>query len=293
MTTLSDGAQRKARAAALAGLAILGALLLGCGDNGDSDAEPGGRSATNAASQGADGVVKIGHGRELYVRCTGTGSPTVVMEGGDEDTSDSYAFAESAVAKLTRTCVYDRGNLGRSGPAPGPRGLRELVGDLEQLVKAAEMPGPYVLVGTSGGGFITAGYAVAHPEEVAGMVFIDTGAPLQHPPREIVEATDPNNPANVERRDYLQVERDAWAARKRVGDIPVTVISVKFSAAAVNESPFPAERKAMRRNVERQRGWLVLSPRAKQIVAHTSHAVEEDDPDLVTDAILEVVEAAQ
>jgi hypothetical protein len=35
----------------------------------------------------------------------------------------------------------------------------------------------------------------------------------------------------------------------------------------------------MRRNVERQRGWLVLSPRAKQIAAHTSHAVEEDDPD--------------
>jgi pimeloyl-ACP methyl ester carboxylesterase len=150
-----------------------------------------------------------------------------------------------------------------------------------------------VLVGTSGGGFITAGYASAHPDQVAGMVFIDTGAPLEHPPREIVEATDPSNPANVERRDYLQVERDAWAARKRIGDIPVAVVSVKFSAAAVNESPFPAERKAMRRNVERRRGWLVLSPRAKQIVAHTSHAVEEDDPDLVTDAILDVVKAAQ
>lgn len=293
MTTLSDGAQRKARAAALAGLAVVGALLVGCGGNGDDDTEPGGRTATNAASREADGVVKIGHGRELYVRCTGTGSPTVVMEGGDEDTSDSYAFAEAAVAKLTRTCVYDRGNLGRSGPAPGPRGLPELVGDLKQLLKAARIPGPYVLVGTSGGGFITAGYASAHPDEVAGMVFIDTGAPLQHPPRAIVQATDPNNPANVERRDYLQVERDAWAARKRVGDIPVTVVSVKFSAAAVNESPFPAERKAMRRNVERQRGWLVLSPRARQILAHTSHAVEEDDPDLVTDAILDVVNAAQ
>jgi pimeloyl-ACP methyl ester carboxylesterase len=293
MTTLSDGAQRKASAAALAGLAVVGVLLVGCGGNGDDDGEPGGRTATNAASRGPDGVVKINHGRKLYVRCTGTGSPTVVMEGGDEDTSDSYAFAEAAVAKLTRTCVYDRANLGRSGPAPGPRGLPELVGDLKQLLKAARIPGPYVLVGTSGGGFITAGYASAHPDEVSGMVFIDTGAPLQHPPREIVQATDPNNPANVERRDYLQVERDAWAARKRIGDIPVTVVSVKFSAAAVNESPFPAERKAMRRNVERQRGWLVLSPRARQILAHTSHAVEEDDPDLVTDAILDVVNAAQ
>lgn len=293
MTTHSERAHPNARAAALAGLAVLGALLVGCGGNGSNDEQPDGRSATNAASRAPDGVVKIGRGRELYVRCTGTGSPTAVMEGGDEDTSDSYAFAEPAVAKLTRTCVYDRANLGRSGPAPGPRGLRELVGDLERLLKTAQIPGPYVLVGTSGGGFITAGYSSAHPDQVAGMVFIDTGAPLEHPPREIVEATDPSNPANVERRDYLQVERDAWAARKRIGDIPVAVVSVKFSAAAVNESPFPAERKAMRRNVERQRGWLVLSPRAKQIVAHTSHAVEEDDPDLVTDAILDVVKAAQ
>lgn len=293
MTTLSDGAQRKARAAALVGLAVLGVLLAACGRNGDSEAEPRGGSATNAASHALDGVVRIGHGRKLYVRCTGTGSPTVVMEGGDEDTSDSYAFAEPAVAKLTRTCVYDRANLGRSDPAPGPRGLRELVGDLERLLKTAQIPGPYVLVGTSGGGFITAGYASAHPDQVAGMVFIDTGAPLEHPPREIVEATDPSNPANVERRAYLQVERDAWTARKRIGDIPVAVVSVKFSAAAVNESPFPADRKAMRRNVERQRGWLVLSPRAKQIVAHTSHAVEEDDPDLVISAILDVVNAAQ
>ena len=49
----------------------------------------------------------------------------------------------------------------------------------------------------------------------------------------------------------------------------------------------------MRRNVERQKGWLVLSPRAKQIVVRTGHAVEEEDPDLVIDAILDVVKAAR
>lgn len=43
----------------------------------------------------------------------------------------------------------------------------------------------------------------------------------------------------------------------------------------------------MRRNVERQWGWLALSPRTKQIVVHTGHAVEEDDPDLVLDAVLD------
>jgi hypothetical protein len=49
----------------------------------------------------------------------------------------------------------------------------------------------------------------------------------------------------------------------------------------------------MRRNVERQQGWLVLSPQAQQVVVHTGHAVEEEDPNLVIDAIRDVVEAAR
>ena len=125
------------------------------------------------------------------------------------------------------------------------------------------------------------------------MVFVDVGAPFRNPPREIVEETDPDNPANVERRDYLQVEKDAWAARKRIGDIPVTIISNEYSTAEIAGSPFPSEAKGMRRNVSDQKGWLVLSPRAKQVVVHTGHAVEEQDPQLVIDAILEVVKAAQ
>jgi alpha/beta hydrolase fold len=280
---------------------IVAALLIalaGCGGDNeaatstDANTAPS-QAATSGGDENPDGPTKIDGDRSLYVRCTGTGSPTVIMEGGDEDTSESYSFAEPSIAEVTRVCVYDRANLGRSGPDPGPRGLPELVGDLERLLQAAQIPGPYVLVGTSGGGFITAGYAVAHPQQVAGMVFIDTGAPFQNPPSEIVDATDPNNPANVEHRDYLRVEKDAWAARKRIGDIPVTIVSVKYSDAAVNESPFPSERRGMRRNVENQKGWLVLSPRAKQIVVNTGHAVEEDDPDLVIDVILDVVKATR
>ena len=282
----------RAGVVALATIAALSVLLTGCGGE-DGDSTPSGTASTTAASNNLDRVVKIDGGRGLYVRCTGSGSPTVVLEGGDGDTSESYSFAEPSLAKMARTCVYDRANLGRSDPAPGPRGLTDLVGDLEGLLEAAQIPGPYVLVGTSGGGSITAGYAVAHPQEVAGMVFIDTGRPFQNPPREIIEETDPKNPSNVERRDYLQVEKDAWAARTRVGDIPVSVVSVHYMPAAIKESPFPSERRGMRRNVEDQKGWLVLSPRAKQIVAHTGHAVEEDDPQFVIDVIRDVVEVAQ
>ena len=278
-------------------IAIVTVALPGCGDDESPDS-PGASATTTtttapAPSDDLDRVVEIDGDRGLYVRCAGTGSPTVVMEGGDGDTSASYAFAEPDVAKVTRTCVYDRANLGRSDPAPGPRGLNELVGDLEALLRSARIPAPYVLVGTSGGGYITSGYAVANPREVAGLVFVEVRPPFEDPPREIVEETDPDNPDNVEKRDFLQVEKDAWNARRRVGDIPVTIISNRYSAAEIRESPFASERRGMRRNVQAQRGWRVLSPQAKQVVVRTGHAVEEEDPELVIDAIVDAVKAAR
>ena len=229
----------------------------------------------------------------IYVRCTGTGSPTVILEAGDEDTGASYDFAVPSLAKVTRTCSYDRANLGLSDPAPGPRGLPELVADLEHAISAAQIPGPYVLVGTSGGGYITAGYAFAHPDQVTGMVFVDVGAPFRDPPAQLVRDTQWDSPVNVEKRDYLQVEKDAWSARERVGDIPVTVISNEYTPEQIASAEFVSERRGMRTNVKDQRGWLILSPQAKQVIVHTGHAVEEADPALVTNAILDVVRAAR
>jgi pimeloyl-ACP methyl ester carboxylesterase len=127
------------------------------------------------------------------------------------------------------------------------------------------------------------------------MVFVETPAPWINadPPPEVVKETDPDNPENIERRDFLQVERDAWEARRRIGNIPVRVITADYPEAEINEVPFPDVRRDMRRNVELQKGWLVLSPQAKQIMVHTGHAVEEEEPEVVIEAILDVVREAR
>ena len=182
----------------LASLA-LAVVLSGCGGGDDAV-----QTTTVSSDTPIDRIIDVAGKRGLYLRCSGTGSPpTVVMEGGDGDTSDSYAFAESRLAAVTRTCVYDRANLGGSYLAPGPRGFTDLVEDLDRRPVNADVPGPYVLVGTSGGGYIVAGYAFAHPTQIAGMAFIDVGAPFRDPPPPIVEETRWNHASNVERRDYL------------------------------------------------------------------------------------------
>ena len=260
MTALSHGLRRKATTAALAGLAVLGVLLTACGGNGDNEAAQRARSATIAASSGPDGLVKIGR-RSEALRAVQWDRFAHGRDGGRRR-------GHQRLVRLRRTGRRQddphlrlrprqpRAERSRAGPArPGRVGRRPRATAQDRADPRPLRPGRHLRRRLH-----HRGHASAHPDDVAGMVFIDTGAPLEHPPREIVEATDPNHPANVERRDYLQVERDAWAARKRIGDIPVAVVSVKFSAAAIKESPFPAERKAMRRNVERQRGWLVLSP---------------------------------
>lgn len=286
---------RRIRSIVIASLVSIATACSGAAEN-SSNRSAGTASPSEARTETPeviDEVFDIDGGRGLYIRCTGHGSPTLLLEAGDEDDSSSYLFAESTLSEVTRTCVYDRANLGSSDPATGPRRLKDFVGDLESLLEAADVPEPYVLVGTSGGGFLAAGYAEEHPKDIAGMVFIDTGQPLENPPAQIVEFTTWDHPENIEQRDYLQIENAAWDARKRIGDIPVTIVTVEYSKDEIAESPFPVEQAAMRRNVQRQRGWLVLSPRAEQVVVHTSHAVEEDDPQLVIDVIRDLAKAVR
>jgi hypothetical protein len=71
-----------------------GLLLTGCaGGASGADTSSSGSSTRAAPDEDLDRVVSIDGKRGLYVRCTGGGSPTVVMEGGDDDTGASYAFA--------------------------------------------------------------------------------------------------------------------------------------------------------------------------------------------------------
>jgi pimeloyl-ACP methyl ester carboxylesterase len=118
-------------------------------------------------------LVDIG-GRHINLHCAGTGGPTVVLMAGIFSWSVVWYKTQSAIAIDTRVCAFDRAAYGFSDPPPQPQIISEVVEDLHKALHAGSIPGPYVLVGHSLGGLEARVYAQRWPEDVAGMVLVDT-----------------------------------------------------------------------------------------------------------------------
>jgi pimeloyl-ACP methyl ester carboxylesterase len=117
--------------------------------------------------------VDIGDGRHLDLRCSGEGSPTVVLEAGFGADSMAWAKVQPLLAARVRTCAYDRAGYGYSDAGPLPRDLDAEVADLHALVHAAHLSTPVVLVGHSIGSNIARRYDQRHPDDVVALVLVD------------------------------------------------------------------------------------------------------------------------
>jgi pimeloyl-ACP methyl ester carboxylesterase len=118
-------------------------------------------------------------GYRLHLNCTGSGGPTVVLHSGLGEMSSSWARVAPAVAGTTRVCAYDRAGQGWSDDAPHIQDGLQAAADLHTLLDRAGENGPYVLVGHSIGGSYAMTYAARYPEQVAGMVLLDSSDPYQ------------------------------------------------------------------------------------------------------------------
>jgi pimeloyl-ACP methyl ester carboxylesterase len=125
-------------------------------------------------------LIDVG-GHRLHLNCTGSGSPTVVLEPGAGAMSSSLGLITPEVARTTRVCVYDRAGRGWSEPADTPQDGAQIAADLHTLLHNAHIPGPYVLAGHSFGGLYVLTFAARYPDEVAGMVLVDSTAPASAP----------------------------------------------------------------------------------------------------------------
>jgi len=128
------------------------------------------RSSTAMPGQ----LIDVG-GRRMHIHCTGAGGPTVVLISGIAETSTYWeGWVAPAVAQNTTVCNYDRAGQGWSDPPPSPQDGAVVVADLHTLLDRAHIQGPYVVVGHSTGGVYARIFANRYPDQVAGMVMLDS-----------------------------------------------------------------------------------------------------------------------
>jgi len=230
-------------------------------------------------------------GHRLNLRCTGQGSPVVVMDSGAGDTLQTWDWVAPDVKAFTRVCVYDRAGLGKSDRGPAPRTSGRIAAELHELLRRAKVPPPYVLVGHSFGGLNMRLFAARNPSEVAGLVLVDA-TPEDYPDVEgtlhtasegekIRTARAVAAPAYNDELDAMKESAAEVRASRPPPGMPVTVLT----AAHKDDSPaFRAAWAAL------QKKMVESFPNARQIAAERSdHYIQFDEPALVTAAIREMV----
>ncbi|HET9590651.1 MAG TPA: alpha/beta hydrolase [Anaerolineales bacterium] len=299
-------------AALIIGLMVLGVIY-----------ESGAKAADAKAYPPPGELVDVG-GYRLHINCTGSGSPTVVIDAGQGDWSTSWRSVQEEVAKTTRICTYDRAGLGWSEAGPLPRDAAQFAKELHTLLQNANVPGPYVMVGHSLGGTSVRVFVSEHASEVAGVVLIDSMNPGQAT-QPYVQAQSQSDPQS--QPFSLQAALARFGIARLIVKLPVIASSVEAGQEAyyplfvrtqslqtsANElGGVPASLAqadavktfgdlpliVLTARLNTNPGWpqwqkelLELSSNSQQLFAKNSgHTIQADEPEAAVAAILQMVE---
>lgn len=119
------------------------------------------------------------NGESMHLYCSGSGSPTVVLESGRGDDFLGWSKVQPVLSRTTRVCSYDRAGFGWSAAQSGPRDAAHIAEQLHELLRRADIKGPLVLMGHSAGGIYIRAYATRYRHDLAGLVFVDASSPTQ------------------------------------------------------------------------------------------------------------------
>lgn len=149
---------------------LAGVLLLvaGCGGGGAAWNPPKVEHGTSSLH-----LVSISNNQMINLRCSGHGSPTVLLESGFGADSEAWYKVRPPLARQTRVCAYDRAGYGYSDVGPLPRSGAAIARDLDQALRAARIDGPYIVVGHSAGGLYARLFAARRPGDVKGLILLD------------------------------------------------------------------------------------------------------------------------
>lgn len=251
------------------------------------------------------GLYDIGD-RSLYLWCTGSGGPTVILEAGNNTPPSTFLNIQTAITPLTTVCTYDRANVpgSASDPASKPRTGLDVIHDLHALLQVAGVPGPYVYAGHSIGGIYARLYAAEYPDDVVGMVLEDSSHEDQDVrAKELVgdqlwaalqaQGAGLPDPEGIDFTATFDQMRAARAATP-LQPMPLVVLTAGIAPdPSLLPTGWPVEADdALHRELQDDLASLV--PNARHVIAEKSgHFIHYDQPDLVIEAITQVVSAVR
>lgn len=247
-------------------------------------------------------------GYSLYLECDGVGSPTTVLDAGMGRDSTNWLTVFMMLESKTRVCAYDRAGQGQSDPPPQEsRTTKDMVEDLHKLLAAAKEEGPYVLVGHSLAGFNVLLYGDKYPQEVAGLILLDSAAAGDPDIFLAVMPTPaPDENYNITRfRNGLTStdplpERFDWNAStaqvraiKSLGDIPLIVVTAD-PAQRDFDVPDELNQKLAQAFLDAHKEYANLSTNDSLVIAPTAlHNIQQATPQFVVDTVLKALEATR
>lgn len=265
-------------------------------------------------------LIDVG-GYRLLLNCTGSGSPTVVLDGGIMDSSQEWKNIQPVLAQRTRVCSYDRAGLGWSDPSPHPRTSFWMAQEMHTVLTNASIEGPYVLVGHSFGGLNIIVFAAEHPQETAGAVLVDSINPDRIPPPTILKnelimwlyrttapfgiprllGDCPIGPASC--RQYAKTFAAMREARfesaqiarsvNGLGDLPLIVVA-RDPQHYLQSDKSIERREREEAWSESQEGLLDLSTEATLMIAGgAGHSIPQENPQVVIDAIESMTQSSR
>jgi len=237
-------------------------------------------------SQALPTMMPTGDGRTRML-VAGHGGPVVVLDTFGEMSLEGWGTIQWRCAKFSRVVTYDHRGTGGSDAGPKPRDARQIATELHELLHAAQLPPPYVLVGYSFGGPYLRVFAGLYPQEVSAMVLVDPSQEaffdwlkIHHP------AVNRITPADLSEQKEWGC---SWASLNEAREakfppIPLTLITAM--------RPFESKlwSQVQPKWLEYHEQWLRRIPGAKHIVTEGSdHGIIWEEPDLVVRTIKDAV----
>ena len=227
-------------------------------------------------------------GHKMHYHVSGSGSPTVVFEGGVTDDLNSWNPVFSEVARFAKTVCYDRMGLGSSDTTNIPRSFKQMATELHSLLHNAHLIPPYILVGHSMGGGLIRAFAHLYKNEIAGMVFLDcmTEYDIKGIPKDSLENHLP--PESFSRKATPQ-EAELYLLRTEVlSDFPEMKSFDPIPDVPVHV--FIGQKNVYPEVVNNRMEWYakVISNQSESsvtVLPYSSHYIHRDYPGLVVAAI--------